>query len=70
MKKKQDDEPLVSSWGLMKDAVSKDSEFEGFFTRATMFTLALIVLPFEAIKVGIEALGGEFKSGDNAPSDL
>jgi len=71
MEKEQDDEPLMGSWWLMKEAVKRDSEFEGFGARSFMFGLGLVILPFEAVKVGLEALGVEFdSSGDNNPYDL
>ncbi len=70
MKKKKRKESPIGSWEIMKDCCRRDSEFEGFFARSFMFTVAAVILPFEAVKVGIEALGGEFKEGDNGPYDL
>ncbi len=71
MDKKQKDEPLLSSLAMMKDAVSPKSELNGVGARVCWFGIGAVLLPFEAAKVVLEALGVNFDTdGDNNPYDL
>lgn len=62
----------MGSLGLMKEALKKDSDFEGFFARSFMFGLGAVLFPIELIKVGLEKVGVNFDEGDGNtnPYDL
>lgn len=67
---KKNDESCMASVDMIKGAfVDKEMSFGG---RCFFFLAGVVILPFEAVKVGLEAVGVDFDDGpsDSLPYDL
>lgn len=68
----QKKESSIASFEMMKEALRKDSELEGFFARSFWFGIGAVLLPLELVKTGLEKVGVHFDEGDgnSNPYDL